>query len=73
MQSLSNYAGMGMGPSELAERYREYAGKCIALAQNQVEPSERLWLLDMAQSWIDLADLAVRNERLQAVCETAEG
>lgn len=64
--------GVGMGPSELAARNREYAAKCIALAQNQDVQTEKLWLINMAQSWIDLVDQALRNEGLQVVFETPE-
>ena len=72
MLSMSMYAGMGMGPSELAARYREYAAKCIELAQNQAVPSEKLWLVNMAQSWIDLADVTLKNEGRQVVYETPD-
>lgn len=70
--TMSAYAGMGMGPSELAARYREYAATCIDLAHGQSAPSEKLWLLDMAQSWIDLADLTLKNEGRQVLYETPE-
>jgi len=72
MLSLSMYAGMGMGPSELAARYREYAAKCIAVAQGLQGEAEKLSLLDMAQAWLALADLALRNGHLQPVYETPE-
>lgn len=72
MLSMSMYAGMGMGPSELAARYREYAAKCIAVANERASAAEKLSMLDMAQAWIDLADQALKNERLQTVYETPE-
>jgi hypothetical protein len=62
MLSLSVYAGMGMGPS--AARYREYAAKCVAMA-NERDGTDKLSMLDMAQAWLDLAEQALRNERFQ--------
>lgn len=72
MLSLSMYAGMGVGPSEMAARYRGYAAKCIALAHELSGETEKLSLLDMAQAWRALADQALRNESLQTVYETPE-
>jgi len=72
MVSLSMYAGLGMGPSEVASRYREYAAKCVAVAQNLQDTAEKVSMLDMAQAWIKLAELALRNERLPVVYETPE-
>ena len=57
----------------MAARYREYAAKCTAVAQGLQGAAEKLALLDMAQAWLVLAEQALRNERLQAVCETPEG
>jgi hypothetical protein len=59
-----------MGPSEMATRYREYAAKCIAVAQGLQGEAEKLALLDMAQAWRALADQALRNESLQTAYET---
>ena len=59
-----------MSPAELAARYREYAAKCVAVAQNLEQAAEKLALLDMAQAWINLAILAEKNERLAVVYET---
>lgn len=72
MLSLSMYAGMGMGPSELAARYRGYAEQCVALANDRDSAAEKLSMLNMARAWLDLADLAVKNERRQVVYETPE-
>lgn len=70
--SLSTYAGMGMSPTELSARYREFATKCIVVARGLQATNEKLALLDMAQAWIDLAAQAEKNERLAVVYETPE-
>jgi hypothetical protein len=67
---LSAYAGMGMTPAELAARYREYAAKCFSLAQRHGDANEKLALIDMAQVWSDLAQIAEKNESLFIVYET---
>lgn len=59
-----------MTPAELAARYRGYAGKCLLLAQQQDEAKEKLLLLDMAQAWTSLAELAEKNGSLFVVYET---
>jgi hypothetical protein len=59
---VSVYAGMGMTPVELAARYRDYAAKCMMVAQRQEHAGERLALIDMAQAWIVLAEQAERNQ-----------
>jgi hypothetical protein len=68
--SLNAYAGLGMTPAELAARYRKYAAKCLLLAQRQEDAGEKLALLDMAQSWMALAEQAEKNEALFVVYET---
>lgn len=62
MLNLSTYAGLGMTPTELAARYREYAADCIAVAQTLTSAAERLSPVDMAQAWIALAIQAEKNE-----------
>lgn len=63
---------MAMTPTELAARYREYAAKCVLLAQSQENANERLGLIDMAQAWIALAEQAEKNEALFVVHETSD-
>jgi hypothetical protein len=70
MVRTSAYAGLGMTPAELAARYRDYAGKCLLVAQKQENANEKLALIDMAQAWIALAEQAERNETLFLVYET---
>jgi len=67
---INAYAGMGMTPSELAARYREYAAQCMLLAENQENANEKLALIDMTQAWIALAELAEKNESLFVAHET---
>lgn len=59
-----------MTPADLAARYREYAGNCVALAQGMESAKEKLVFLDMAQAWMALAEQAERNEALLLVYET---
>ena len=40
------------------ERYRSYAAKCVKISRNIPDPSEKLVLLAMAQSWLKLAEQA---------------
>lgn len=63
---------MGMTPSEMAARYRDYAGKCVLLAQSQEHAREKLALIDMAQAWIALAEQTEKDESLSVVHETPE-
>jgi hypothetical protein len=59
-----------MTPAEIAARYRDYAAKCLIVAQTQENVSERLVLIHMAQAWIALADQAEKNQSLPIVYET---
>jgi hypothetical protein len=61
-----------MSPANLAARYRAFAAKCVVVAQNMANASEKLALIDMAQAWIDLADQAEKNGRFFVGYETAE-
>ena len=61
-----------MTPAELAARYREYAARCMIMAQRQENANEKLAMLDMAQAWADLAGLAEKNESIAVVYETPE-
>ena len=42
----------------LVERYRSYAAKCIKISRNVSDPTGKLVLLEMAQSWLKLAEQA---------------
>ena len=39
-----------------AEEYRSLAEQCFALAQKATDPDDRARLIQMAQSWRELAD-----------------
>jgi len=39
-----------------AEEYRAFAEQCFALAQKATDPDDRARLIQMAQSWRELAD-----------------
>jgi hypothetical protein len=54
--------------SDLVERYRLYAAECVRLAQDESVLKQKLTLLDMAQSWLALADQALKNaETIESV------
>ena len=46
---------------EFVERYRSYAAKCVAISRNISDPTGKLVLLEMAQSWLKLAEQAVEG------------
>src|SRR5438874_2357101 len=50
-----------MAVSELVAAYRLHSAQCTQIAQRSRDPEIRLALLPMAQSWLKLADQAVRN------------
>jgi hypothetical protein len=43
----------------LVERYRSYAAKCVKISRNISDPIGKLVLLEMAQSWLELAERVV--------------
>ena len=43
---------------EVVERYRSYAARCLAISRNVSDPTGKLLLLEMAQSWLKLAEQA---------------
>ena len=45
----------------LVERYRSYAAKCIKISRNVSDPTGKLVLLEMAQSWLRLAEQAAEG------------
>ena len=47
--------GLNSGMSS-AEDYRAFAEQCFALAQKATDPDDRARLIQMAQSWRELAD-----------------
>jgi hypothetical protein len=39
------------------EHYQRMAGECLKLAHNSDDPTNKALLLEMAQSWVKLAEL----------------
>ena len=52
------------------DRYRQNAIDCLRLASEANDPGAKAVLLDMAQSWVRLADQAEKNLRTDLVYET---
>jgi hypothetical protein len=59
-----------MGMTEVVARYRLYAANCVELAQRLPEAEGKLVLLDMAQSWLVLAEQAAKNNEIVLIYET---
>ena len=53
--------GEGMEWAASVERYRSYAAKCVKLSNNIPDPASKLVLLEMAQSWLKLAEQAMQR------------
>jgi len=43
------------------ERYRHYAAECVRVAQQTTNPIDKALLLQMAESWLRLAERASKN------------
>jgi hypothetical protein len=61
-----------MHPNELVATYQLHAADCIEIAQRTTDPKSRLALLAMAQSWLKLAEQAVKNSETTLVYETPD-
>jgi hypothetical protein len=59
-----------MSANESASRYRLHAAHCYELAERMSDAEGRLALLAMAQSWLALAEQAVKNSETVLVYET---
>ena len=59
-----------MAMAELVEHYRQHAAQCIEISKQLPNTSGRLALLDMAQSWLALAEQAAKNAETVLVYET---
>src|SRR5579862_2296697 len=51
----------GMSPGEAAAGYRLYAAYCAEIAQTVTDSARKVALLDMAQAWAKLAELADKD------------
>jgi hypothetical protein len=56
---LSLHRGLGMAS---ADRYRQFAEKCVRVAQQTSNPNDKALLLQMADVWRRLAEKAVRAD-----------
>jgi hypothetical protein len=56
---VERHAGDRMQSAGLVERYRSYAAKCVKISRNISDPIGKLVLLEMAQSWLELAERVV--------------
>jgi hypothetical protein len=52
------------------EQYRRRAQECFQRAENVADPGTRVWLFEMAQSWLALAQQAEKNLAADLVYET---
>ena len=52
------------------DRYRQNALECLRLADQMHEPIAKTALVNLAQYWVNLADQAEKNSRLDLVYET---
>jgi hypothetical protein len=60
-----------MPGAEFVERYRFYAAKCVKISQDIPDPAGKLILLEMAQSWLKLAELAAEGAKPSVVQDAA--
>jgi hypothetical protein len=56
---------------ENARSYRQYATKCLEIAQNITDIDRRLFLLNMAQDWLKLAEQVERDLGSVQPCRAA--
>ena len=62
-----------MQSAALVERYRSYAAKCIKISRNVSDPSGKLVLLEMAQTWLNFAEEAAQEAEIAQGTETPVG
>jgi hypothetical protein len=53
-----------------AKNYRLYAQECFQIAENVADPGTKTWLIELAQSWLILAQQAEKNLTSDLVDET---
>jgi hypothetical protein len=59
-----------MTVSELVAAYRLHSAQCVKIAHRSADPEIKLALLNMAQSWIALAQQAAKNSEAVLIYET---
>ncbi len=60
-----------MQGAALVERYRGYAAKCLKISRNIRDPAAKLMILEMAQSWLNLAEQVAEGTETFVPHETA--
>jgi hypothetical protein len=60
-----------MQGAALMERYRSYAARCVRISRNVSDPAGKLMLLEMAQSWLKLADQTAEGVATEVGYEAA--
>ena len=55
--------------SDPAEFYRLYAAQCVTLARDSADAGRKATLLNMAQAWLVLVDLAYKGKMLERVVQ----
>jgi hypothetical protein len=61
-----------MSRPDFVSSYRQHAATCIELAREACESEKKLKLLDMAQTWLTLAEQAMKNRETALVYETPD-
>jgi hypothetical protein len=59
-----------MASAELVARYYGYAARCWLFAKQQDDAGHKLALINLAQTWLALADYVEKNESPFALYET---
>jgi hypothetical protein len=62
---------MEMQGAALVERYRSYAARCVGISRNVSDPAGKLVLLEMAQSWLKLAEQVADGAEASIAYESA--
>ena len=50
-------------PAEGVERYKEYAAECLRIAQQTRDDAQKARLLEMAEAWQRLAEMAAKHDK----------
>ncbi len=46
----------------LADRYKQFAAECVRVAQQTSSPNDKAMLLQMADTWLKLAEKAAKSD-----------
>ena len=60
-----------MQGAALVGRYRSYAARCVGISRNVSDPAGKLVLLEMAQSWLKLAEQVADGAEASIAHESA--